>query len=302
MNFVSKRPKSLVLLAALALPMAATLSAQEMPASDDDGEVLTTVYGSAPADLDGLNEGPDIEGFISARQDGAMQVTSAGGTKTVVLLSSGTQIRAKGGFLGLDSDKLGTDQLLNGLPVDVETVRWNNGLVASKIDLKSKDLKTAAMIATGTDQRFGQQDTKIAANAAATEALRGRFADIDKYNIKGTTNVYFDTAKWKLQPGAAEELCQAAAEAEAMDNALLLVVGYTDDVGDEDYNQELSEKRAGRVVNHLQQKCKWAPWRMLSPTGMSESDPTADNSTPEGRAQNRRVAVNILVSKSVDGM
>ncbi|HMS19339.1 MAG TPA: OmpA family protein, partial [Sphingorhabdus sp.] len=37
------------------------------------------------------------------------------------------------------------------------------------------------------------------------------------------------------------------------------------------------------------------------PTGMSEADPAADNDPPEGRAQNRRVAVNILVSKSVDG-
>jgi OmpA-OmpF porin, OOP family len=41
---------------------------------------------------------------------------------------------------------------------------------------------------------------------------------------------------------------------------------------------------------------------MLSPTGMAASDPLADNSTPEGKAQNRRVSVNILVSKSVDGM
>ena len=65
-------------------------------------------------------------------------------------------------------------------------------------------------------------------------------------------------------------------------------------------NQELSEKRAGRVVNYLQQACGWKPWRMLSPTGMAASDPLADNSTAEGKAQNRRVSVNILVSKSID--
>jgi outer membrane protein OmpA-like peptidoglycan-associated protein len=35
---------------------------------------------------------------------------------------------------------------------------------------------------------------------------------------------------------------------------------------------------------------------------MAAADPTADNSTPEGKAQNRRVAVNIMVSKAVDGM
>ena len=41
---------------------------------------------------------------------------------------------------------------------------------------------------------------------------------------------------------------------------------------------------------------------MLTPTGMSEADPAADNTTADGRAQNRRVAVNILVSKAVDGI
>ena len=87
-----------------------------------------------------------------------------------------------------------------------------------------------------------------------------------------------------------------------MDNALLLAVGYTDSVGDEDYNQVLSERRAGRVVNYLQQKCGWAPYRMLTPTGMAEADALSDNASARGRAQNRRVAVNILVSKAVDGL
>ena len=41
---------------------------------------------------------------------------------------------------------------------------------------------------------------------------------------------------------------------------------------------------------------------MLTPTGMSEADPAADNATAQGMAQNRRVAVNILVSKAVDGL
>ena len=73
-------------------------------------------------------------------------------------------------------------------------------------------------------------------------------------------------------------------EAEATDNALLLVVGYTDSTGNQEYNQVLSERRAGRVVNYLQQECGWAPYRMLTPTGMAEADPAADNSTAAGRA------------------
>ena len=151
------------------------------------------------------------------------------------------------------------------------------------------------MIRNGTDQRFAEQ-------TAATEALRGRVGDIDQYNVKSTTNVNFDTGKAVLSEQAKADLCTAANQAEGMDNALLLVVGYTDSTGDYDFNQELSEKRAARVVNYLQQACGWKPYRMLTPTGMAEADPAADNATPYGQAQNRRVAVNILVSKSVDGL
>jgi len=101
---------------------------------------------------------------------------------------------------------------------------------------------------------------------------------------------------------AKADLCAAATQAEGMNNALLLVVGYTDSTGSQDLNQTLSEKRASRVVNFLQQECHWKPYRMLTPTGMSEADPAAPNDTAAGKAQNRRVAVNIMVSKGLDGM
>jgi outer membrane protein OmpA-like peptidoglycan-associated protein len=255
-----------------------------------------------PADLTGLPKGPEIQGIISARKGGQIQVTAANGSSTAVLVSQATDIRSSGGFLGLDRDKLGANALLNGLPVTVKTVQWGGTLVATQVRLKAKNLQTASMIRSGTAQRFGEHDQAIARNAAATEALRGRFGDIDQYNIKGTTNIYFDTGKWALSRDEEQQLCAAATQAKAMDNALLLVVGYTDAVGSEDYNQVLSERRASKVVNYLQQHCGWAPYRMLTPTGMAEADPAADNSTAEGKAQNRRVAVNILVSKAVEGL
>ncbi|MEL7218422.1 MAG: OmpA family protein, partial [Pseudomonadota bacterium] len=242
------------------------------------------------------------EGFISARRGDELQVTTVGGNNTVIRLSEGTDIRASKGLFGLGRERLGTNDLLNGLPVKVRTVEWNNGLVASRIALKNSDLKTASMIRNGTEQRFGEQGAAISQNAAATEALRGRVGDIDQYNIKGTTNVYFDTGRYDLSAEARGELCNAASQADTMDNALLLVVGYTDSTGSYEINQELSEKRAARVVNYLQQQCGWKPYRMLTPTGMAEADPAADNDTAYGKAQNRRVAVNILVSKSVDGL
>lgn len=286
------------LVTALAVPAWGTLTAQEQAPADP----TITVTGQAPTDLTGLTEGPEVEGTITARHSGQIQVTTADGASTPILVSDATRISSSGGFLGLNHTKLGADALLNGLPVTVKTVQWSGGLVASQIKFKSSKLETASMIRNGTAQKFGEHDRAIAQNAAATEALRNHVGDIDQYDIKGTTDVYFDTAKSNLSPKAQADLCAAATQAKALDNALLLVVGYTDSVGSEDYNQGLSERRTGSVVNYLQQKCGWAPYRMLTPTGMSESDPAADNSTPAGRAQNRRVAVNIMVSKAVEGL
>lgn len=298
MTTTTKNAAKLAMIGLLAAAAPIGVYAQEAA----EGDVLTTVVGSPPADLEGLTEGPEVEGIISARNGNDFQVTTADGQNMMVSLSEGTRIRASGGFLGLNRDNLGADQLLNGIPVEVDTVEWAGSLVATKISLKGKDLRTANMIRNGTNQRFGMNEAEIAANAAAAEALRGRVADIDKYNIRGTTNVFFDTGRYNLSGQARAELCQAAAQAEAMDNALLLVVGYTDSTGSYEVNQALSEKRAGRVVNFLQQECGWKPWRMLSPTGMAASDPAADNNTAYGKAQNRRVAVNIMISKSVDGI
>ena len=288
MGLVSKSPRILLLLAMLAGTATVGVAAQ----SQDDGEVMATVVGTLPSP-EQMTKGPKVEGIISARSDGRMQVTTADGNNTAIAIADYTKIKSSGGFLGLNRDKLAASSLLNGLPVTVDTLQWDGGLVASQVDLKNKDLRTASMIHTGTNQRFAEQ-------TAATEALRSRVGDIDQYNVKGTTNVNFDTGKAVLSAEAQANLCAAANQAEGMDNALLLVVGYTDSTGSQELNQTLSEKRASRVVNHLQQACGWKPYRMLTPTGMAEADPAASNDTDEGKAQNRRVAVNILVSKSVD--
>ena len=247
-----------------------------------------TVTGERP------QPGPEIKGYITARSGDRMAVTAEDGTKTIITIDNATQVKGRSGLFG-GKGKFSAASLMNGLPVTVKTLQAGDALVASIVTFRGNDFKTAAMIRQGTAQGFEEQ-------SAATAALRGRVADIDNYNVKATTSVYFDTGKWILSDQAKAELCNAAATAEKTPNALLLVVGYTDSVGDEDYNQELSEKRASRVLAHLQQVCRWKQFRTLTPSGMAESDPVADNSTDEGKAQNRRVAVNVLVSKAVDGL
>ncbi|UAB79650.1 OmpA family protein [Erythrobacter sp. SCSIO 43205] len=294
-----------------AASFAGAASAQEVrpvPQSNGQAEVLTTVTAPSPGAFEEMAVGPDVEGFISHRRGDRIEVTMETGQVVNLVLTPQTSVQARGGFLGLGSKKLGFESLLNGLPVKVDTREWTGGLVAERVRFSGSDFETAQMIAQGTNQRFvrneamiGQNAEEIEANARATEALRGRFGDIDQYNVKSTTSVYFGSGRSSLDAQARGVLCEAAAEANQIDNALLLVVGYTDSTGSQEVNQRLSEKRAGAVVNYLQQQCGWAPYRMLTPTGFSESNPVADNSTARGKAQNRRVEVNVLVSKSVDG-
>jgi len=276
-------------LAALAMAMPAALPAVAQQAADPN----IVVNGEPLPDPSTMTAGPEIKGVLTARSGDQIRVTGADGTSTLLTVTEATEVKSSGGLFGANRKTLTTGELLNGLPVTVKTLQWSGGLVASRVSFKSSDLKVASMIRNGTAQQFGEQ-------TAATEALRGRLGDIDKYNIKSTTNVYFDTGKAQLSDQAKAELCNAATTAQSTDNALLLVVGYTDSTGSQEFNQTLSERRAGSVINYLQQVCHWQPYRMLTPTGMAEADPLADNSTYEGKAQNRRVAVNVLVSKAVD--
>ncbi|WP_176592571.1 OmpA family protein [Sphingobium sp. EM0848] len=290
MSVISKSPKYLLMLALLSGAAAGSVSAQTQTQEPPSADVSATF--AAPAQM---TAGPEIKGFISARSGDKMQVTAADGTKSVIVINDATKISASKGFFGLSRSRLAATSLLNGVPVTVKTLQSGGGLVASQINLQNKDLRTASMIHNGTEQGFAEQ-------TAATEALRGRMGEIDQYNVKATTNVNFDTGKAVLSEQAKNDLCAAATSAEGVSNALILVVGYTDSTGGDEINQVLSEKRASRVVNYLQQACGWKPYRMLTPTGMAKADPLASNDTPEGKAQNRRVAVNILVSKAVDGL
>ncbi len=290
---ITKKPEILLLLGALVVAMPASLSAQEQPtagALPPAGGDLNMSMPASPRQV-----GPEIKGFISARNGDRMQVTTVDGNKTIIAVNDATRITASKGLFRLGHNKLAASSLINGLPVTVKTLQTGDALVASQINLRNNDIRIATMIRSGTAQGFDEQ-------TAATEALRGRVGDIDQYNIKGTTNVNFDTGKAALSPQAKADLCAAASSADAMKNALLLVVGYTDSTGSDDFNQQLSEKRAAHVVNYIQQACGWKPYRMLTPTGMAKADPLASNDSIDGKAQNRRVAVNILVSKGLDGM
>lgn len=100
-------------------------------------------------------------------------------------------------------------------------------------------------------------------------------------------NIFFDSGKWDLKEESFEALNLLYRFMHANPEVLVEINAHTDNVGSDDFNQHLSEKRAGSVVEYLIKK--GVDPSKLVPQGFGESQPVADNATEEGRALNRRV-------------
>lgn len=101
----------------------------------------------------------------------------------------------------------------------------------------------------------------------------------------------FDTGNATLQPSSQEQLNNVAAILKAYPNVHLKIGGYTDNVGDAASNLELSKQRAKNVMDALV-AAGTDPSRLES-EGYGEDHPVGDNSTEQGRAQNRRIALRV---------
>ena len=99
--------------------------------------------------------------------------------------------------------------------------------------------------------------------------------------------IFFDTGKSQLKAGAKNTLTKIAAQLRNSENVRISVEGHTDDVGAEDKNMELSEKRAQAVRDVLVNAGVSAD--RITSSGKGEAEPIATNKTAAGRQQNRRV-------------
>ena len=110
-------------------------------------------------------------------------------------------------------------------------------------------------------------------------------------------DVLFDSGQYTLKPAARERLARISGIVGAYPDLLLEVEGHTDSIGSDEYNQKLSEKRAGSVQAYLV-NAGVSPDKVI-PRGLGKSDPIADNKTAAGRKLNRRVEM--IVSGDVIG-
>jgi len=114
---------------------------------------------------------------------------------------------------------------------------------------------------------------------ATSESARGLIVNM--------SDVLFDTGKYTLKPGTQVSLAKVSGILQSYPGLKLQVEGYTDSTGTPEFNQKLSENRAGAVRDFL--VSMGVAQGNIVATGYGQNHPVADNNTVSGRAQNRRV-------------
>lgn len=154
---------------------------------------------------------------------------------------------------------------------------------------------TAERQAVLTEARTREADRNAQSARSAEErakALEQELKDLqgkktDRGVVVTLGDVLFDTGKATLKPGAYTTIDRLATVLKQDANRKVLIEGHTDNVGTDEYNQGLSERRAASVQAALFERGVEAS--QISTVGKGETTPVAGNDNPAGRQQNRRV-------------
>ncbi|MBE0569846.1 MAG: OmpA family protein [Deltaproteobacteria bacterium] len=140
------------------------------------------------------------------------------------------------------------------------------------------------------DRQAAEMKRKLPEAAIAREG--------DKLYVALPSSILFDVDKTEIKPAARDSIAKAAEVLVKYPDTYITVEGHTDSTGTTEYNQKLSEQRADAVQVQLLRN--GVPASRVSIKGYGESDPVADNSTPEGRQSNRRVQLEIRPNEKLE--
>lgn len=173
------------------------------------------------------------------------------------------------------------------------------GLTRSQIALAIAERKVAKarlseLTQSKDDARLAARDLQIERAQADTDALRLQLEALQAVStergmVMTLGDVLFSTGKADLQPGAMSTIDRLGLFMAEYPSKTLLIEGYTDNVGEEAFNQGLSERRAASVRAALIE-ADVSPSR-ISTIGYGEARSIASNNTAEGRQMNRRVEI-----------
>ena len=148
---------------------------------------------------------------------------------------------------------------------------------------------------TGVDRRAPAETAQQSAQDAVNrvDSLTGVVANLDNYTQLSDVSVTFAFDKSVLTADDKAQLDQIAATLDKTRGYILALTGGTDSVGDAQYNYALSNRRADAVVTYLATKFNIPPHKFYL-IGIGKESPVADNSSREGRAENRRVEIKLM--------
>jgi outer membrane protein OmpA-like peptidoglycan-associated protein len=278
-----------------------------------------------------------VEGLITSRDGDSLTLKSLKSGAVVVTLTDDTKVQTPKGLFR-HTEKSVT-ALIPGLKVEVEGTGTENQVVAKTVEFSNDDLLLAETIQAGLNptqqqqainqqhiaenqQGIAQNKTGVAgnkkqgaanaagiagnqqniqANAEDIEAQNKRFSELSEYDTKGKATVYFGSGSSTISASDQSALAELAAAAIGLKGYIVQVKGYADSSGDAAMNQQLSMDRADAVVAYLLQNCHIPLRHIVAPGAMGVSDPAAPNESADGRAENRRVDVKVIVNRGVAG-
>jgi outer membrane protein OmpA-like peptidoglycan-associated protein len=194
--------------------------------------------------------------------------------------------------------------------LDLERARQEALKAQSDAEVARAAAEAARQAADAEAQQARAQAQQAQALAAQSEqekdALRARIREqlsviletreTARGLIVNLSDVLFDTGSATLKPGAREKLARVAGILSSHPDLHVEIEGHTDNVGSDDYNQGLSERRAASVQAYLLQQR--IPPTAVDTEGFGESRPVATNETSAGRQQNRRVEL-VVTGESI---
>jgi outer membrane protein OmpA-like peptidoglycan-associated protein len=301
------------------------------------------VFGQDSASVRAVPSGESVKKFkgivVKRDADWFTMSDTMGGSQTVVLMTSDTEVKShkKGMFRG--SKDYGSSYILRGLRLEVDGVGNSEGqLVADKIRFDEQDLRTAQALKSTVDpveaemrEKLRQQQEeqeKLAGQLAETEALaqmarddaakaqaaadkaqntadyaNNRINGLDDFNPIKTITINFRSGSSALGTQAKTEIDKAAEWVKTQDTKgwVMAIVGYADSTGNTSRNRDLSERRANAVIYYIVTRYRTPMHRFVQPFGYGQLEPTADNKTRAGRAKNRRVEIRLMVNKGISG-
>jgi len=270
-----------------------------------------------------------VKGLITARTGDTIVLKTTDGTSVTVTLDDDTKVQQPKG-LGVRKKQMSAAALIPGLKVSVDgTSQDATHVLAKSITFDKDDLQTAEMIQAGlnpTDQKVAanqqniaqnqqnieankqataENQQNIAANKSAIDAnaveTSKRFSELSEYDTKDQLDVRFASGSTTISAADKEALTKLAHNAVNLTGYIIQVKGFADSSGNAAMNQKLSMERAQNVIAFLLQNCNVPVRHIIAPGAMGEAAPVASNETAQGRAENRRVEVKVLINKGLSG-